>query len=257
MLHSGKRDVRMKASAIEFRFRMEIMVVIVALGFWAPWIEVWGLGSRKSLLEWLALELSRVGLLRFGYATPAVIVVGALIAFIGAVFRVWGTAYLGYGTVHHAAMQAGGVMADGPYRYVRNPLYIGGWCMLVATALTMPSTGALFSIVLLTVFFLRLILGEEAFLSGQLGEPYREYLRAVPRLIPRLSSAPPSTGQKPHWMIAVLSEVNPIGVFITVALLSWSYDNVLMLKGLLISFGLSLVMRAFFIRKKTEDLIGR
>jgi hypothetical protein len=58
-------------------------------------------------------------------------------------------------------------------------------------------------------------------------------------------------------MIAVLSEVNPIGVFITVALLSWSYDNVLMLKGLLISFGLSLVMRAFFIRKKTEDLIGR
>ena len=41
----------------------------------------------------------------------------------------------------------------------------------------------------LTVFSqFRLILGEEAFLTGQLGEPYREYLRAVPRLIPRWHS---------------------------------------------------------------------
>ena len=126
----------MRAGAIEFRLRMVIVAVIVALGWWAPWIEESDLGRRISLLEWLALETSRAGLLRFTYATPAVIVLGALLAALGAWLRVWGAAYLGFSIVQHGRMQAGAVMADGPYRYVRNPLYIGTWCMLAAMALS-------------------------------------------------------------------------------------------------------------------------
>ncbi|MGB6744032.1 MAG: isoprenylcysteine carboxylmethyltransferase family protein [Terracidiphilus sp.] len=234
----------MRASAIEFRLRMLIMTTIVVLGFWSPWIEALDMGQRISLLEWLALMASRAGLLRFTYATPVVIVAGALLAAAGVVLRVWGTAYLGYGTVHHGEMQAGAVMADGPYRYMRNPLYLGGWFMMAAMAFIMPPTGALFAIPLLTFFLLRLILGEEAFLTTQLGEPYREYLRAVPRLFPRLRGAPPAAGNKPHWLTAIATELNPIGVFITLGVLSWWYDNELMLKGILVSFGVSLVVRA-------------
>ena len=234
----------MRASAIEFRFRMLIMAALVALGFWAPWIEQWGIGRRISTIEWLALELSRTGLVSFTVATPVVIVLGALIALKGVVFRVWGAAYLGYGTVHHEQMQAGRVMADGPYRFLRNPLYLGGWSMMLAMAFIMPPTGALFSMTLLTIFILRLVLGEEAFLARQLGEPYQAYLRAVPRLIPRLRGALPPAGHRPHWLIAVISELNPIGVFITLACLSWTYDNLLMIKAVLVSFGISLVVRA-------------
>ena len=192
MLSPGKRYLPMKASAIEFRLRMAIMVAIVTLGFWSPWIESWDLGRRISLLEWLALEASRLGLLRFSIALPATIVLASLIAAAGAILRVWGTAYLGYGTVHHGHMQAGAVMADGPYRYVRNPLYLGGWCMMAAMAFIMPPSGALFAMTLLTLFFLRLILAEEAFLAVQLGQPYLDYLRSVPRLIPRLRAALPA-----------------------------------------------------------------
>ncbi len=231
---------------------MVIMIAIVALGFWSPWIEVWGLGSRIPLLEWLPLEMGRLSLLRFTYATPAVIVLGALFALLGAILRVWGTAYLGYGTVHHGQMQAGLVMVDGPYRYVRNPLYLGGWFMMLAVAFIMPATGALLSTTLLTVFFLRLILGEEVFLAGQLGEPYMEYLRTVPRLFPRFGAGLPSAGHKPHWTIASLTELNPIGIFITMAFLSWSYDYLLMLKGILISFGASMVVRALMPRAMQE-----
>ena len=119
-------------------------------------------------------------------ATPIVIVFGALVALAGAVLRVWGTAYLGYSTVHHGDMQAGAVMADGPYRYMRNPLYLGGWFMMLAISLLMPPSGALFSMVLLTIFFLRLILGEEAFLTTQLGQPYAE----ISALRPSAHSAP-------------------------------------------------------------------
>ncbi|HEX4757094.1 MAG TPA: methyltransferase [Terracidiphilus sp.] len=238
----------MKASAIEFRLRMVIMVAIVALGFWSPWIAMWGLGVRTPLLEWLALELSRMGLMSFTVAAPAVIVLGSVFAAVGAFMRVWGAAYLGYGTVHHAEMQAGAVMADGPFRFVRNPLYIGGWFMFVAMAFLMPPTGALFSMTLLTVFLWRLILGEEEHLFRHLGEPYKKYLCSVPRLFPRLRTNLPAAGQEPHWLVALFTEVNPIGVFITLAFLSWSYDHLLMLKGILISLGVSLVVRALMPR---------
>jgi len=241
----------MRATAIEFRLRMLIQIVMVIVGYWAPWIEAWDLGKRVSLLEWLALQLSRIGLLRFTYATPVVIVAGALVAGVGMVLRVWGAAYLGYDTVHHGQMQAGGVMAGGPYRYLRNPLYLGGWCMMIAISLTMPPTGALFTIVLVGIFYLRLILGEEAYLAGKLGEPYRQYLGAVPRLFPRLHTKLLPGGTKPHWRTAVFTEITPIGVFVTLAALSWSYDNLLMIKAIVVSFGLSLVARAFAMGEKS------
>jgi len=234
----------MRATKLEFRLRLVIIVLIVSLGFWAPWMQALGAGRRIAFLEWLALQISRAGLLRFTAATPAVILIAALIAALAVILRVWGTAYLGHGIVAHAQMQAGRVMADGPYRFVRNPLYLGTWLTVAAIAFLMPPSGALLVMALLTIFLLRLIFGEEAFLAAQLGEPYQAYLQAVPRLMPRLRGAPPSAGHKPQWLHAILAEIFPIGVFVTLAALSWSYDNMLMLKAILISLGASLVVRA-------------
>jgi protein-S-isoprenylcysteine O-methyltransferase Ste14 len=235
----------MKATNIEFRLRMAIITGIVVLGFWAPWIDQWGVGSRISLLEWLALELSRTGLLHFSVATPVLIVAAALIAGIGAWLRVWGAAYLGPATVMNPDMKAGQVVADGPYRYVRNPLYLGLWCMVAAMAFIMPLSGALFTMVLLTILLVRLTLGEEAFLSTKLGDPYRAYLVSVPRFFPRLRSNVAQGASEPSWVRAVLTELTPIGVFIALAFFSWSYDNRLVGRAILISFGISLVVRAF------------
>jgi len=228
---------------------MIIQIVIVFFGFWAPWIGGLDLSRRVSTLAWLTLGFSRLNIVTFTVATPIVIALGALVALAGAVLRVWGAAYLGYDVVHHAQMQGGTVMANGPYRYVRNPLYLGGWCMMIAISLLMAPSGALFTMVLVTIFYLRLILGEEAFLTAKLGEPYREYLHAVPRLIPRLRSNLPRSGAKPHWVVALFTEVNAIGIFIAMAFFSWTYDNLLMIKVVLISFGLSLVVRAFVRRE--------
>jgi protein-S-isoprenylcysteine O-methyltransferase Ste14 len=231
-------------SATLFRFRMMINAAIVILGFWAPWIDAWGAGSRISLLEWLALDLSRTGLASFTVATPVVIVAGALVAAVGAGLRIWASAWLGSGVVLHGQMQAGTLMADGPYRYVRNPLYLGIWFVFAALALLMPPTGALFMMIAASIFQLALIFGEEAFLAAQFGEPYRVYLLAVPRLFPRLRTTLAPSGNKPHWLQAALSEITPLGVFITIAFLSWTYDNRLMARAILVFFGLSLVVRA-------------
>jgi protein-S-isoprenylcysteine O-methyltransferase Ste14 len=246
----------MKATKFEFRFRMLIMVVVICFGFWAPWIELLGtIGSfatRISLLEWLALEISRLGLVSFTIATPVVIVFVALIAAKAAALRIWGTAYLGPGTVNSSQMKAGDVMAAGPYRYVRNPLYLGSWGMVAAMCFLMPPTGALFTMVLLSVFLMRLILAEEAFLSDQLGQPYRDFLSGVPRLIPRLRTNLPRGEQQPQWQRAVVAEINPIGVFVVFAALSWSYNNHLMIQGVLVSLGVSLVVRTLMPQVRNE-----
>jgi hypothetical protein len=176
-------------------------------------------------------------------AAPLVIVLGSLVALIGVVLRVWGAAYLGYATVQNVKMQAGWVVADGPFRYMRNPLYVGAWFTMAATALIMPPTGALVAIVLLTAFYFRLTLGEEAFLTATLGPPYREYLNSVPRFVPRLHGSLLSAGNKPRWFTAVFTELFPIGVFITIAVLAWRYDNELMLEGIFWSFIASLLAR--------------
>jgi len=235
----------MRASQIEFRFRLAVIAVIVSLGFWAPWIESWGVGSRISLLEWSALQLSRLGLLSFTSATPFVIVVAAVIAALGAFLRVWGTAWLGAFIVDSLEMRAGDVMAGGPFRYVRNPLYLGTGLMIAAMSFAMPVSGALLALVLTSFFQLRLIFGEEAFLSARLGQPYRQYQHTVPRLFPWLRSNLPAAPQRPQWGRALLAEANPVGVFLIVAILSWRYENALMIKAFLISFGVSLVLRAF------------
>jgi protein-S-isoprenylcysteine O-methyltransferase Ste14 len=234
----------MRVSAVLFRFRTAFLTVIMCMGFWAPWIEIWEIGSRITLLEWLALEISRLGLLRFTAATPFVIVCGALIAALGVVFRIWGSAWLGHSVVLDSRMHGASLMADGPYRYVRNPLYLGVCCMIAALALLMPASGALFVLIAVPSFLFCLILGEEAFLVAKIGETYRLYLRTVPRLLPRLRTTLAPTGNKPRWVQAVLSEINPIGVFITIAFLSWTYDNRLMVKAIILTFGLSLIVRA-------------
>lgn len=237
----------MRASAIEFRFRMIIHLVIIVLGFWAPWIEPLHL-HRTSLLEWLALEITRLGLVSFAVATPIVIALATLIAALSAWMRVWGTAYLDPSVVTGLAMDAGGVMTSGPYRYVRNPLYLGTIFMAAAMAFAMPVTGAVFAVILTPLFDLRLILGEEKFLGEKLGEPYQAYLRAVPRLIPRLRTTLPPSSHAPHWLHSILTELLPIGVFLVTAVLWWRYDSSLVGLAFFVAFCVSIAVRGFLIR---------
>ena len=239
----------MHASKIEYRLRGPIMTAIVIIGFWAPWISELDLGQRVSSLEWMALQISRAGILPFVYATPVVITAGAVLAGLGMFWRVWGTAYLGPSRVNSSRMIGDALLIAGPYRSVRNPLFLGTWCMLAAIAFLMPPAGAAVALPLLTLFLVRLVLAEEKFLCAELGEAYRIYAAATPRLLPRLRSNLPRTEAQPHWLLAIGSELNTISVFVILAGFSWTYDHELMIKALLVGFGLSLVARALIVEK--------
>jgi len=233
----------MKASAFEFRFRMWLSCAIIVLGFWAPWIELLHWERADHAWGWLVFELGGLGI---SSTTGFALVTGLAIASaaLGAGLRVWGTAYLGTGTVFNSEMKAGGVVADGPYRYMRNPLYLGNFLDFVAVSILMPPSGAAFSLALLAVFLLRLILGEEAFLTPKLGEPYAVYCKAVPRLIPSLRPRVAAEGRSPNWGRAMLGEVFPLCLLVSFATLSWEYDANLLTRAVIICFGVSLVTRA-------------
>lgn len=89
------------------------------------------------------------------------------------------------------------LLADGPYRYVRNPLYLGNILMSAGIGLMASRIGFVVLSLGMTIFVIRLLLREEAELSRAQGEPYRRYCSAVPRLVPSLTPRVPSAGNAP------------------------------------------------------------
>jgi protein-S-isoprenylcysteine O-methyltransferase Ste14 len=242
----------MRATNLEFRLRMWIMIGLLFIGFWAPWGGWLGIGHRAITMGWLAKELAHLTGWPYAATASVVVIFGIIASGLGAWLRVWGAAYLGYTTIHDKDMQGAAMMADGPYRFIRNPLYLGGWFMVIAFCLLMPTAGAPVALLLMTVFFLRLIGAEETFLAPRMGQPYLNYLRAVPRLLPRPGRSLPAAHHKPNWPMALVTEINPIGIFLAFALFGWSYDIQLMLKVILISFGVAMVVRGIFMNNKAR-----
>src|SRR5215813_11817090 len=128
----------MKATQFEFRFRVIIAFLLYVLGFWAPWARY--LGSGRVSTTWLELPgaLASAHWLPLENATILVTVIALLCAIKGTIFRVWGTAYLGTAVVHDRSMHGTAVVAAGPYRYTRNPLYMGTFIFSIAVSILMP-----------------------------------------------------------------------------------------------------------------------
>ncbi|WP_260735863.1 methyltransferase family protein [Tunturiibacter lichenicola] len=238
----------MKATALEFRFRFLLGIIIYLLGFIAPWNMFLHLDSIRSW-QLLASWPARNGWIGFSAATIAVLVLGILCAFAGAFLRTWASAYLDPTVVKAGAMHGDSVVASGPYRYLRNPLYFGTMIHTFALALLMPPSGALFCVFAIAFFQVRLIAGEEFYLTAKLGAPYIAYCARVPRLFPSMTPRVPASATQPAWLTAFLSEIYMWGVFLSFATLGWRYNSVLIIKGILISLGVSLIARAFLPRK--------
>ena len=234
----------MNTTPLEFRFRLLILSVIYLLGFVAPWNYWLHLDSIRTW-QLLAAWPARMGWTSFSTATIIVLVLGILSALKGAVLRTWGSAYLGTSVVQAPAMHGEGVVAAGPYRHVRNPLYLGTFAHTFALALLMPPSGAIFCILAVALFQLRLISGEESFLTAKLGEPYAAYCTKVPRLLFAIKPRVPASTTQPKWSFAFLGEIYMWGVVFSFAVLGWRYNSILIIKGVLVSLGLSLIIRGF------------
>ncbi|HYX52131.1 MAG TPA: isoprenylcysteine carboxylmethyltransferase family protein, partial [Candidatus Limnocylindrales bacterium] len=87
-----------------------------------------------------------------------VIFVLATLAMAGAaLLRTWASAFLHSGIVYAAEVKSAVLVAEGPYRRVRNPLYFGNIIMAVAMGKMMSRLGFLLCLPLMWLFCYRLI----------------------------------------------------------------------------------------------------
>jgi len=176
---------------------------------------------------------------------------GALLVFGAALMRSWGGAYLHSSIVHDRELHAAQLVADGPYRYVRNPLYFGNELLALGMGLLASRTGFVVLVVGVTVFDYRLILCEEAKLIASQGESYKRYQASVPRLLPSLVPRVPSGGGRPNWIDGIYGEVFMWGGAVGFALLAFT----LKARYFWIPFGVGLAtdFLRWFVPKKPSD----
>lgn len=85
------------------------------------------------------------------------------------------------------------LVISGQYRHVRNPMYVALVAIVVGQALWLGSSGlALYAVVLLVLFHLRVVAYEEPQLVKLFGVEFATYRQAVPRWLPRVSPWRPS-----------------------------------------------------------------
>lgn len=192
----------MTASDFEFRHRMSLIAAIFALAFCCSWID------PRSAGEALARRLSSWGLPASDAGGRHVVffLAFALVA-AGAALRTWGTAYLEVETMEDARLRSERLVVAGPYRHVRNPLYLGNLLVAAGVGFLASRLGFLLLVAGMGAFLYRLILREEQHLLRRHGAAFRPFLE-VPRLWPAWRArVAASSGAKPRLIPAVLAEL--------------------------------------------------
>jgi protein-S-isoprenylcysteine O-methyltransferase Ste14 len=192
----------MRATEFEFRNRWWVIFGIFFAAFFAYFID--HVNSATAIADWLA---KRLGTTANDNTYRFVFAFGALLVAMAALIRTWGTSYLQADVMRDSRVHADKLLADGPYRYVRNPLYLGNILMAVGIGLMTSRVGFLILSVGMTIFVIRLLLREEFELARDQGEAYRLYCAAVPRLVPALAPRVPPVGSVPHWGQAIQAEL--------------------------------------------------
>jgi protein-S-isoprenylcysteine O-methyltransferase Ste14 len=116
-------------------------------------------------------------------------------AVVGLSLLGWG--YLQYRLVGRYRLREGGggpgmaaaprrIVAAGPYRYTRNPMYLGHLIFMLGLALTFWSWFGLVLLMLRAAWFQHRVLGDEARLAATFGADYEAYRARVKRWVPRV-----------------------------------------------------------------------
>jgi protein-S-isoprenylcysteine O-methyltransferase Ste14 len=142
---------------------------------------------------WLALGVRRYDH-QFGFALPAwSLIVGIELAATGGALAL---ACVGWFVVRGRGTPAPFdaprlFVATGPYKRVRNPMYIGGALLLAGIGFAERSVSMLlFTAGWLVLAHLFVVLYEEPALRRKFGASYEDYCRATPRWLPKRGSAP-------------------------------------------------------------------
>jgi protein-S-isoprenylcysteine O-methyltransferase Ste14 len=114
------------------------------------------------------------------FHSPLRFIVGAPLAMLGALLVSWGIATLGF---RNTSGLKDGFVAAGPYRFTRNPQYVGDIILFLGLSLCANSLYLWITHALLSLIFVITPLAEEPWLEARYGASYREYKGQAPRFL--------------------------------------------------------------------------
>jgi protein-S-isoprenylcysteine O-methyltransferase Ste14 len=212
----------MRATDFEFRNRFWVIAALFFVGFSCSFLDHQNAASALVRGSETGVHL--------------VLGAGALLAALAAAVRTWASAYLHTEVVKDHALHADRLVADGPYRHLRNPLYLGTLLLAVCFGLMASRLGFLVIVGGLLIFVLRLIGREEAALSQTQGSAFDAYRARVPRLWPALSPRVPASGARPQWRQAFIGELAMWAFAIGAGAFAATFDSRLLYGFLVLGF---------------------
>lgn len=215
----------MRATDVEFRQRFWFIGGIFWLGFFCYSFDHHNAGIAAAQLVWgRTIDpnlMSPAGPLHVVFAFAA------FLCILCGLIRTWAAAYLRSTVVHDHALHSENLVADGPFRYVRNPLYLGGVLLAAGVGFLASPTGWFVMTFGLLFFYYRLILREEAALNNSQGQSFRDYCAAVPRFVPAWLAQVPSSGATPRWAQAFAGEMFIWGFIVAIVVFAITLNEAL------------------------------
>jgi len=190
----------MRATDWEFKNRAMLFGMIFGVSFFLFSIDHENVTTAVAARLAPMLSMNADKIARILFALAAVLVI------LAAIVRTWASAYLKSEVVYAKEIRTAALVADGPYRHVRNPLYLGNVLLALGMGALASRTGFVVLQALMLVFCYRLIFREEAELRAAQGEQYDAFKKAVPRLLPSLTPRIPSAGGKANWAAGFRAE---------------------------------------------------
>jgi len=177
-------------------------------------------GWHDRFFRWRGWLVAVVGTLLFavlvaarGWQRPALrdTLAAAPIVAIGIAMRVWARSYLLRGT-NTRRVHARRLVVDGPYRRLRNPIYVGNMAIAAGLALAFagPIAAGLLLLLLFSIYSI-VVRSEESILRQAFPERYDEVASAVPRWWPLLRPfTAAGSSELPNLLGALRSEAQRI-----------------------------------------------
>ena len=141
------------------------------------------------------------------FANPNIwsLIVGFLIALSGELIRLWGVSWAGSETRTTGGVGGTFLIVSGPFGHVRNPLYVGNILLYLGVGVMSFAIFPYLQIIALIFFYVQyyfIVNEEEDYLKKAFSSEYSEYLKNVPRFIPRLTKYKPANNiQQPPFNI--------------------------------------------------------
>jgi len=138
----------------------------------------------------------------FGQPTREMLIAGGVVALIGTLIRLWASGHVKKNKV---------LATDGPYAYVRHPLYVGNILILLGFSMASNLWWAYALMVFLILFYYPPAISyEDAKLNRLFGEEWQNWSKNIHALIPTFTNKAGSTSSEWSFKQSLFQNLEPV-----------------------------------------------